>query len=115
MRTLDDVIALFAGLSRDDVRSWVAQGWVIAGARDGDLVFDDVDVARIRFIQHLRNDLEIGDEALPAVLSLVDQIYGLRRELKLLADAVDHQPPRVRAKISAQVIEARRQTVWKHR
>ena len=33
------------------------------------------------------------------VVSLVDQIHGLRRELRLLGEAVAAEPPEVRARI----------------
>ena len=50
--------------------------------------FRPVDVARLRLIQELRQDLEIGPEAMPVVLSLVDEMYTLRRRLAALARAV---------------------------
>ena len=36
---------------------------------------------------------------MPVVLSLLDQVYGLRRELKALARAVDRQPEAVRQEL----------------
>jgi chaperone modulatory protein CbpM len=47
----------------------------------------------------LRDDLALDEEALPLILSLMDQLYGLRRELRALAQAVDREPDEVRARI----------------
>ena len=41
---------------------------------DGDLVFDDSDVARVRLIAELRNDLGVNEDAIPVVLRLLDQV-----------------------------------------
>ena len=41
-------------------------------------------------------ELAIDDEALPLVLSLLDQLYGVRRQMKLLYKAINAQPEEVR-------------------
>lgn len=40
--------------------------------------------------------MSLPSEAVPVVLSLLDQIHGLRRELRDLAGAVDAQPEDIR-------------------
>ena len=60
-----------------------------------------MDVARIRLVCELRGDLDVPEEAVPLVLSLLDQVHGLRREMRSLAKAVDAQPENVRAAIRA--------------
>ncbi len=55
-------------------------------------VFHEIDVARVRLIVELRRDLAIGEEAMPVLLNLLDQLYALRRRLKALADAIDALP-----------------------
>jgi chaperone modulatory protein CbpM len=44
--------------------------------------------------------MEVNDEVMPLILSLVDQVYGLRRELRRLALAVKEQPEDVRRAIA---------------
>ncbi len=43
--------------------------------------------------------MEINDEAVPVVLDLMDQIYGLRRELRRVLDIVDQPPEPERSRI----------------
>lgn len=47
--------------------------------------------------------MELGDEALPVVLSLLDQLYAARAVLSRLGDALEHLPPEVRAEVLAVV------------
>ncbi len=61
--------------------------------------FQDIDVARIRLIVELRDVLEIDEPALPTVLSLLDQLYGLRRQMRQLNTALEILPPDLRAAV----------------
>lgn len=91
------------GISTAELRVWCEAGWVAPAEGDpesgGGRVFDDVDLARIRLVRELRDDLGLDAEAIPVVLSLVDQLYGVRRELRALARAVDQQDRAVAARI----------------
>jgi chaperone modulatory protein CbpM len=60
-----------------------------------------VDVARVRLLNDLERALDFDDETVPLVLSLLDQIHGLRGELRTLARAIDEQPDHVRDRIRA--------------
>jgi chaperone modulatory protein CbpM len=99
------VVELVGRLSVTELRLWCEAGWV-APAQPGSpgeagAVFDEVDVARVRLVCELRDDLGLDEGAIPVVLSLVDQLYGLRRELRALARAVEQQPDEVAAPVRA--------------
>jgi chaperone modulatory protein CbpM len=88
--TIEVLIAQVSGLTREDLEHWIANDWVRpedAGS-GGDYVFQEIDVARVRLIQELHQDLKINEEALPVVLSLLDQLYEQRRRLRALNDAI---------------------------
>jgi chaperone modulatory protein CbpM len=55
----------------------------------------------VRLIIEIRHELAIDDETVPVVLSLVDQLYGLRRELGALCGAIAAQPEATRQAIAA--------------
>jgi chaperone modulatory protein CbpM len=76
-------------------------GWVRPAGGPVGPVFDDLDVARIRLVCDLRKDLSLPADSVPVILSLLDQIHGLRRELRDLAAAVDDQPDDTRRAIVA--------------
>ena len=91
MITLDILCARFAGLDPHDLQRWIAAGYVKAEAQPHDLVFHDIDVERVRLILDLRGSMAVNEEALPVVLSLLDQVYALRRRLRELGVAQDGQ------------------------
>lgn len=41
--------------------------------------FDDEDIARIRLIKALSEELEVGETAIPIILNLIDQLHVLRK------------------------------------
>jgi chaperone modulatory protein CbpM len=84
--TWDELVRL-AGCSHDELRCFVAERWVLPDEGDA---FGEADVARVQLILELRRDLAIDDEAMPLVLSLLDQLYALRRQLRALSS--DLQP-----------------------
>ncbi|MGI9493979.1 MAG: hypothetical protein ACR2QF_16420, partial [Geminicoccaceae bacterium] len=64
-----------------------------------DLLFSDVDEARIRMICDLRHDLMVEEDTIPLVLSLLDQMYALRHQMNALTSAIQQQPGDVREAI----------------
>jgi chaperone modulatory protein CbpM len=74
------------------LRAWVGSGLVRPQSTGGSVTYSEADVARLCLICELSDDLEVSEETLPVVLSLIDQIHGLRRQLKMLGAAVEAQP-----------------------
>jgi chaperone modulatory protein CbpM len=67
-----------------------------------------LDPERAGFICALRRDLAVEEETVPLVLSLLDQIYTLRRQMTALAGAIGQQPEDVRAAILERLEQPRR-------
>lgn len=84
MITLDLLVARFPALDQAQLQEWIAEGMLRAEPGPS---FTEIDVARIALIMELRNELALDDAALPVVLSLLDQLYTLRRELAALRGA----------------------------
>jgi len=82
--TLDILCARFTALNPDDLRRWIAEGHVRTDRAADDLVFTEIDVERVRLILELRDVMQVNEEALPIVLSLLDQLYELRRKMRAL-------------------------------
>jgi chaperone modulatory protein CbpM len=96
MRT-DAILAMFSDMEATELTVWVERGWVQPDyGHEGGWVFEEVDVARVRLIHDLRRNLDVAEEAVPLVLSLLDQVYELRSTLKGVIRAIGTQPPQVR-------------------
>lgn len=99
MFTLQQVITE-VGITETDLQLWIDQRWVLPHRRDNDFVFDDVDLARARLIRELRVDLMVNEEAIPVVLSLLDQVHALRRTLARINNAIDGASPAAKAELA---------------
>src|SRR5690349_3076200 len=95
------VTALFSDLTQVELVTWVERGWVVPDAADNGPQFHEIDVARVRLIHDLRRCMEVGEEAMPLVLSLLDQVYELRSQLNHVLRAVAAQPDEVQQAILA--------------
>ena len=108
MISFDAVLRLMSGLGDDELRHWIAEQWVRPESRAEGYVFHEVDVARVRLIRELRYELAVDEETMPLVLQLLDQVYGLRRRLRLVQEAIATQPDEVRRLLLAKLGDPRR-------
>ncbi|AHD00865.1 chaperone modulator CbpM [Leisingera methylohalidivorans] len=91
-----DVVATVRRLQLRELRSWVRAGWIKPARGDGGPFFDELDIARIRLICDLRKEMSLSADTVPTILSLLDQLHGLRHQLHRLAEAVNQQPEETR-------------------
>src|SRR5687767_2359278 len=97
--TEDQVLANVGRLSVRRLRTWVRRGWIRPEAAGERPIYTEVDVARICLFCELRENLSVDEEALSLIVPLIDQIHGLRRQLRLLGQAVESQPKPVQDQI----------------
>lgn len=88
MIPLDDLLRRLRGLDAPTVTAWVAAGWVRPARPDDPPAFDEVDVARVRLILELRDEMDVNEAAIPVVLDLLDQLHDARRRASTLAVAL---------------------------
>ena len=104
MIALEAVAARFPEVAPDELALWVERRWVRAERDpDGAWRLTEMDVARVRLLVELRVTLEVTEDLIPLVLSLIDQLYDARRTVRALLAALDGQPPEVRAAVLARV------------
>ncbi len=102
MMRIEAVITLFPDLDAGELADWIRHRWVQPEAAEGESwTFHEVDVARVSLIYDLRHELDIGEEMMPLVLSLLDQVYELRCTLKEMSRALEAQPQEVRDAVRA--------------
>jgi DNA-binding transcriptional MerR regulator len=87
-RDLPSAIELDAAARRAHMPARRVRQYIRAGviqpktAERGRLLFDDIDLARLRRIRRLADDLGLDSGAIDIVLRLLDQIEALQRELE---------------------------------
>ncbi|WP_340118434.1 chaperone modulator CbpM [Pelagibius sp. 7325] len=95
----DVLVSLDIGAS--ELHAWIEQHWVLPVEESGDFYFDEADVARVKLIAELRNDLGVNEDAIPVVLRLLDQVYSLRRALSELNEAIRELPESAQEQLRA--------------
>ena len=93
MISIELVLTLVSGLQRPDLERWIVHRLVLPDLSAGIYVFQEIDVARVRLILALRDDLQVNEESLPIVLSLLDQLYEARRMMRELGQALGRTAP----------------------
>jgi chaperone modulatory protein CbpM len=97
MMRVTSVVALFPDLPEAELVSWVERGWVRPEGTEPDWVFQEIDVARVRLIHDFGRAMAVPEDTMPLVLSLLDQVYTLRGQMRAIAG----QPEAVRDAILA--------------
>lgn len=106
----DEVVAEVRSVTVERLRSWVAEGWVRPSATGETVQFRAIDIARVRLISDLEQDLAVGEEVMPIVLSLLDQIYNLRAQLRDLTTAVEELDEATQARLRQRLGRSPRET-----
>lgn len=101
MRDEADILRAFSRLHRETLQMWIDRGWLAPQKDQDGYRFQEVDVARIRLIHEFHYELEIDEDAMDVILPLLDQVHGLRHELRRLGNAVNAQPEDIRKRIVA--------------
>jgi chaperone modulatory protein CbpM len=96
----EELVRRFAELDRAELARWVERRWIVPERRsEADRetwLFHEVDIARVELILHIRREFTGDEETLSLVLGLLDQVYGLRRQLRRLCTAIESQPREIR-------------------
>jgi chaperone modulatory protein CbpM len=101
MMHVDDLVAAISSLQRSDLEAWIREELVAPQQEEGTLRFTEMECARVRLICTLHYELGIDPDALPVVVSLVDQLYDTRQRLLSLSAAVAAQDKNVQTAILA--------------
>jgi chaperone modulatory protein CbpM len=98
-----EVIARVRGLTVTRLRAFIAADCVRPTEAQGRLAFAEADLARVQLLEELVEDFDLDEDAAAMVVGLVDQIHGLRRELRRLGEAIADEHPEVRARITGRI------------
>jgi len=106
----DEVIASVTRLTRTQLTSFVAARIVTPVHSDRGPVYRQLDLARMELLCDLTEQFDLDDDALGVLISLVDQLHGVRAELRALVDAIADEPPEVRQRIGTAARRTRSQS-----
>jgi chaperone modulatory protein CbpM len=82
-----ELLAL-TGVPSQTLNLWLQEEWLMPIDTGDEAVFSERDVARALLIKDLNDDMGINVAGIDIVLSLIDQLHGVRMTLLDLRDAV---------------------------
>jgi len=106
MLSEQDVVARVHHLTVTRLRVWVREGLI--RPTETAQGFSEADIARAELIVNLEDELGFAEEDVPVLLNLIDQIHGLRSELRGLLEVLDDLPPDVRTTVRMRIESRRR-------
>lgn len=105
--TRDELLRRLPGLSPEALDALILAGIVRPVQAEDGPRFRDVDAARVQLALDLEDVYGLDNEALGLVLSLIDQVHGLRGDMRAVLGALAEEPPETRARLRGVI----RQTV----
>lgn len=103
----DEAVAMVARLTRTRLTSFVDARIVTPVQSRGGPAYRRLDIVRMELLCELSEGFDLEGDALGVVISLIDQLHGVRAELKALVDAVAQEPAEVRERVGRNVLAAR--------
>ncbi len=105
--TEDDVIARITLLTRPQLISFVRAEIVMPLQSESGPVYRQIDLARIELLCELCDQYDLQEDALGMVMSLVDQLHGVRAELRVVLEAIEAEQADVRTRLGEVLFQAR--------
>ncbi len=99
--TEQETITSVTRLTHARLTTYVKHEFLYPTQSEAGPVYDAADLARIELICDLSEQFDLKGDALGVVLSLIDQLHGVRGELRRVMLAVETQPQEVRDRIIA--------------
>lgn len=106
--TEEDLVAAIPRLTHTRLVAFVEAEVIVPVHSDRGRLFRQIDQARAELACDLAEDFDLHEDAVAVVLSLVDQLHGVRAELRAVLDALENEPPDVRKRIGEILFTARR-------
>jgi chaperone modulatory protein CbpM len=97
------------------LEAWIEAGWLLPqhGAASR---LSEADIARAEFIRDLRDDLGVNTDGIDVILSLIDQLHGVRHALREVLLSIHAQPETMKRRDLRDIPDASaRKTNMKHR
>jgi chaperone modulatory protein CbpM len=95
-------------MTEEDLEVWIREELIVAVREERGLVFTDRECARVRLIRTLRYELDVEIDTLPVIMSLLDQLYETRAQLRALGAAIAAQDKATREAILGRLVTAER-------
>lgn len=105
--TRHEILALIPDLSDAALDALTEAGVIQPVLNQDEPRFREIDAARLQLAVELEDMFRLDPDALALVLSLLDQLNGLRGEMQAVLGALAEEPPETRARLRRVIHETR--------
>ena len=105
--TLTETLSVVDDLDAEHLDRYIRAGVVVPVQSSSGPLFRELDLARLILVVELTEGYHLDEEALAMVMSLVDQLHGLRGDMRAILDAVAREPAETRVRLKAAIREVR--------
>ena len=105
--TLTETLSVVEDLDAEHLDRYIRAGVVVPVQSSSGPLFRELDLARLNLVVELTEGYHLDEEALAMVMSLVDQLHGLRGDMRAILDAVAREPAETRVRLKAAIREVR--------
>ena len=102
-----EAVAAVPRLTRTRLIAFVEAEIVSPQRAETGLIFHRIDLARMELLCELSEQFDLGDDALEVVISLIDQLHGMRADFRAMARAIESEPRDARQRIGEALRRAR--------
>lgn len=102
-----DALEIVPDLTEGQLERYIRAGVVQPVQSEQGPIFREIDIARLSLLVELADGYHLNDEALGMVMSLLDQLHGLRGEMRAIIDAVAQEPAETRVRLGHSIHELR--------
>lgn len=105
--TLTETLAVIDDLDADQLDRYILAGVVVPVQSADGPRFRELDLARLHLVVDLAQGYHLDEDAMGLVLSLVDQLHGLKGDMRAILDALAREPAETRTRLKAAIREVR--------
>jgi chaperone modulatory protein CbpM len=98
--TEEELIAAVGPLTSDRLMHYLRLRIVTPAQTDDGPTYREIDVRRVSLLCELNDDLDLDEDALVIVMSLLDQLHGARERLGKVMRALGEEPGDVRRRVA---------------
>lgn len=103
--TEDEALAEIVALTRPLLVTFVRAQVIRPVHSETGPLYREVDLARLQLLCDLVEVYTLDDDSLQLVMSLIDQLHGVRGEMRALMQALSQEPAETRSRISGAIHE----------
>ncbi|CTQ31881.1 hypothetical protein [Jannaschia rubra] len=103
--TAEQLIEAIPALTPDRLLSYVHLSILSPVQTDAGPAYREIDIKRVTLLCELTDDLDLDDNALVIVMSLLDQLHGTRARLDTVMRVLSDEPPEIKGRIAGRLID----------